>query len=147
MNAWFYAFVAVALVVMNGSAFAIQQQIIGAAEFLPRTYLAKQCKAPDCDFSFLDNVAWCESKWQMVPNASSSAFGYFQILEGTEQTTDTWKNGGSRMKPRDNIKMGIELYERDGIFPWLESRPCWHWRYQASLYQPEECIGSCVETK
>jgi hypothetical protein len=143
MNPWFYSFAAIALLVLNLSAFAVQKQLIGPSEFLPRTYLAKHCKAPDCDFLFLDNVAWCESKWSMVPNSTSSAFGYFQILEGTEQTTSTWREGGSRMNPRDNIEMGIELYERDGIFPWMESRPCWHWRYQSSLYSPASCVGIC----
>ena len=149
-----YVFYAIALfIVIALNAFAVTVYAISNPEPehfeytpTPRAYLAKLCTQPDCDFAFLDTVAWCESKWQMVGNSTSSAYGYFQIIKGTEETTKVYKNGGSRMDPYDNVEMGVELYRRDGIFPWIPSRACWHWRYQGALNLNENaCLGAVCE--
>lgn len=112
----------------------------------PKVYLAQQCKAPDCDQALLESIIWCESKWEMVKNKTSSAYGYFQIIDSTERTTPMYREGKTKYDPYDNIDMGVYLYKRDGINPWLESRPCWHWRYQGALHdEPETCLGGGCE--
>lgn len=149
MGNWFYKLVAVALIALNVVAVLINQGFLDSVsfsvsqKFYPRAYLARQCKEPDCDFALLDSIAWCESKWQMVGNPTSTAFGYFQILDGTERTTPQYVVGGSKYNPSDNIDMGVFLYERDSWYPWLSSRPCWHWRYQGASYTAVQmCIGA-----
>lgn len=150
MNKWGFAIVTSALVLLNGfsvailyGAFDVEAEEIAMS---PRVYLASQCKEPDCDFALLDAIAWCESKWQMVPNGVSTAHGYFQIIDGTERSTPQYKMGGSKYDPYDNIDMAIYLYKRDGINPWLSSRPCWHWKYQGNMRKAgDTCLGSSCD--
>lgn len=76
----------------------------------------------------IDKIAWCESRWEMVQNKSSSAFGYCQFL------TSTWKTTLNRMgienstelrtDPFMNVDACVWLYEHDGIRHWLESQDC-----------------------
>ena len=96
----------------------------------PREYLAQQCQALGCDALMLDTIAFCESSWRMVKNSHSSAYGYFQIIDGTEKTTPQYKDGERKFDPYTNIDMGIYLYQTRGTNPWNESRPCWSWRYR-----------------
>ncbi len=97
----------------------------------PREYLRQRCEENRVDFAILDSIVYCESNWRMVKNSSSTAYGYFQILDGTEQTTPMYAEGRRKYDPYTNIDMGIFLYQRDGWYPWAESRHCWWWRYQA----------------
>jgi hypothetical protein len=96
----------------------------------PREYLKDQCEDHNLDFTLLDSIVFCESNWRMVKNSSSTAFGYFQILDGTEATTPMYAEGLRKFDPYANIDMGVYLYERDGWYPWATSKGCWWWRYQ-----------------
>ena len=95
----------------------------------PREYMKAQCEARGCDFALLDAIVTCESKWILVQNSQSSAFGYFQILDSTERTTPQYQAGRRKTNPYANIDMGIFLYESRGTNPWNESKACWLWRY------------------
>ena len=95
----------------------------------PRDYMQQQCEERDCDFALLDAIVTCESKWIMVQNSVSSAYGYFQILDSTERGTPQYEAGRRKTNPYANIDMGIYLYERYGTSPWNESKACWSWRY------------------
>jgi len=135
---------AIILIVLNTIALSLlfRQTSVIVYQPSPRAYLASICQQPDCDFDLLDSIAWCESKWKMVQNSISSAYGYFQIIDGTEATTPQYQEGKSKYNAYDNVDMGVFLYQRDGINPWLESRACWHWRYQgAVLQEPPICLG------
>ncbi|MFA6131289.1 MAG: hypothetical protein WC730_03450 [Patescibacteria group bacterium] len=96
----------------------------------PREYLKDQCEEHDLDFVLLDSIVYCESNWRMVKNSQSTAFGYFQILDGTEATTPMYSQGLRKYDPFTNIDMGVFLYERDSWYPWVTSKNCWWWRYQ-----------------
>ncbi len=100
----------------------------------PREYLRAECQEPDCDFLLLDSIVTCESRWRMVQNSISSAYGYFQILDSTEKTTDPYKEGERKYNPYSNIDMGIYLYETRGGNPWNESKHCWMPRYNRLSY-------------
>ncbi len=99
----------------------------------PREYLRAMCQEPDCDFLLLDSIVTCESRWRMVQNSISSAYGYFQILDSTEATTDPFKEGERKYNPYSNIDMGIYLYDTRGSNPWNESKHCWQPRYRRLL--------------
>ena len=96
----------------------------------PREYLAPRCAEVGCDALMLDTIAFCESSWRMVKNDHSSAYGYFQIIDGTERTTPQYQMGERKFDPYTNIDMGIYLYQTRGTNPWNESRGCWSWRYR-----------------
>ena len=93
----------------------------------PREYLHRQLEAIDLEdrYDLLNRIAYCESKWQMVPNAISSAYGYFQIIDGTEKLTPQYKAGLRKTDPYANIDMAIYLYQKYGTLPWVASRHCW----------------------
>jgi hypothetical protein len=97
----------------------------------PQDYLREQCEIIGCDYELLNAIATCESQWRMVPNAVSSSYGYFQILDSTERETPQYQEGRRKFDPYTNIDMGIYLFERYGSSPWNESRGCWYWRYQS----------------
>ena len=99
----------------------------------PREYLAAECEKLGYDCLLLDTIAFCESRWHMVKNSSSSAFGYFQIIDGTEQTTPQYADGQRKYDPYTNIDMALYLYGKRGSNPWNESRGCWQWRYRQAL--------------
>lgn len=96
----------------------------------PQEYLAQQCQAPDCDALLLSTIITCESSWRMVKNSSSSAFGFFQIIDSTERTTPQYAEGKRKFDPYTNIDMGIYLYATRGTNPWNESKGCWSWKYR-----------------
>lgn len=99
----------------------------------PREYLRQGCeKLKNCDFALLDAIIECESNWRMVKNATSSAYGYFQIIDATERTTPQYKQGERKFDAYTNIDMGLYLYSRYGSSPWNESRKCWHWKHKQS---------------
>lgn len=71
----------------------------------------------------------CESGWRReVPNAISSASGYFQFIDGTWISTmrrmglslDTDKHD-----PYISLEAGIWLLSQDGTRHWNESKYCW----------------------
>ncbi len=95
------------------------------AMVLPKEYLRTRATEEGFDFQLLDRIVWCESHWRMIKNSRSSAYGYFQILDGTERTTPQYKSGLSKKDPLVNIDMGLYLYETRGTSPWNESRRCW----------------------
>lgn len=103
------------------------------AEFVPptppREYLAKQCQDLGYNCLLLDTIAFCESSWRMVKNSASSAYGYFQIIDGTEKTTPQYAEGKRKYDPYTNIDMALYLYGARGSNPWNESRGCWQRRY------------------
>lgn len=96
-----------------------------APEVLPREYLKIRAEEEGANYNVLNRIAMCESKWRMVGNSESTAYGYFQILEGTEKFTPEYKQGRRRHDPYANIDMAIFLYKADGTEPWKESEPCW----------------------
>jgi hypothetical protein len=73
----------------------------------------------------------------MVKNATSSAYGYFQIIDGTERTTPQYALGRRKFDPYTNIDMGLYLYETRGTNPWNESKGCWQWKYRQALWAAE----------
>ena len=107
----------------------------------PQEYLAEQCQAPDCDIVLLSTIIACESGWRMVKNSSSSAYGYFQIIDGTERTTPQYHAGERKFDPYSNIDMGLYLYETRGTNPWNSSRGCWHRRYREAIAQDVEAVA------
>lgn len=100
-------------------------KMAGPREFTPREYLWHIAPklAP-----VLDRVARCESGWKMIPNSggSSTAYGYFQILDGTARLTPQHAAGGSKRDPYTNVEMAVWLAERDGVYAhWFPSYDCW----------------------
>lgn len=95
----------------------------------PREYLRIRAAEEGLDYKKLDHIIRCESGWRMVKNARSSAFGYFQIIDGTEKTTPQYQAGLRKTDPYVNIDMGIYLYKRHSWLPWVESKSCWGSRY------------------
>ncbi|MEK7183546.1 MAG: transglycosylase SLT domain-containing protein [Patescibacteria group bacterium] len=95
----------------------------------PQEYLAQNCHEPSCDLLLLQTIIFCESSWRMVKNSSSSAYGFFQIIDGTERTTPQYALGRRKFDPYTNIDMGLHLYEKRGSSPWNESKGCWQPRY------------------
>ncbi len=91
----------------------------------PREYLRRQVEAKGYDVDLFNRIVFCESKWRMVPNKQSTAFGYFQILDGTEKLTPQYRAGLRKTDPYVNIDMAISLYEKYGTIPWTESQGCW----------------------
>ncbi len=109
-------------------------------------YLAQLCKSPECDLALLEAIIWCESSWKMVKNPVSSAYGYFQIIDGTERTTPQFKEGKSKYNAFDNLEMGVFLYQRDQHYPWMESKVCWDWRYRSKAIQEiPTCLGPACQ--
>lgn len=91
----------------------------------PREYLKLRSEEEGLNYRLLDRIAYCESKWRMVKNSRSSAYGYFQIIDGTERLTNAYQEGHRKEDPYANIDMAIHLYEKYGTIPWASSRPCW----------------------
>jgi soluble lytic murein transglycosylase-like protein len=100
-----------------------------ANEITPRQYMHFRAAEEGLDADLLDHIIRCESGWRMVQNSKSSAYGYFQIIDGTEKGTPQYKAGLRKTDPYVNIDMGIYLYQRSSWLPWLESKPCWGSRY------------------
>lgn len=119
--------------------FLLQANPFAVAPFVPppapREYLAQQCQEYNCDFTLLDSIIFCESTWRMVQNTRSSAYGYFQIIDGTEKTTPQYAAGERKFDPYSNIDMGIYLYQTRGTNPWNESRGCWQRKYRQQMVQ------------
>lgn len=91
----------------------------------PQEYLRQKAEALGYDTNLLHRIAFCESGWRMVKNGTSSAYGYFQIIDGTERHTPQYINGQRKYDPYANIDMALYLYGRYGVSPWTESRGCW----------------------
>ena len=91
----------------------------------PKEYLYDRAMELDLDYRILERIAFCESNWRMVKSSQSSAYGFFQIIDGTERYTPSFKAGQRKYDARTNIDMGVYLYSRYGVFPWTESKPCW----------------------
>ncbi len=109
-----------------------------ALPLTPREYLYEQCKEPTCNALLLDKIATCESQWRMVKNSVSTAYGYFQILDGTERTTPQWAEGRRKFDPYVNVDMAIYLFETRGSNPWNESKHCWYSKYQRAVTELEQ---------
>lgn len=97
----------------------------GALPIPPREYLRLRSEQAGVDYDLLNHIAYCESHWRMVDNAKSTASGYFQILDGTEQLTPQYRAGLRKTDPYVNIDMAISLYQKYGTIPWTESQSCW----------------------
>jgi len=91
----------------------------------PREYLRLRAEEEGYDYELLNRIAVCESKWRMIKNRRSTAFGYFQIIDGTERLTPQYEAGLRKTNPYANIDMALYLYGRQGTLPWLASRRCW----------------------
>lgn len=111
----------------------------------PEEYLAIECQSEDCDLLLLQTIISCESGWRMVKNATSSAYGYFQIIDGTEKTTPQYAAGLRKFDPYTNIDMGLFLYESRGTNPWNESKHCWLPRYRQAKYQQAATLSAAAE--
>ncbi len=90
-----------------------------------KEYLRQRCAELGLPFELLDRIVQCESTWRMVGNPFSSAFGYFQIIDGTERGTPQYAEGLRKTDPITNIEMGLFLYQKHGTSPWLASKNCW----------------------
>jgi hypothetical protein len=97
----------------------------GALPIPPKEYLRLRTEQSGVDYDLLNDIAFCESHWRMVQNKKSTAFGYFQILDGTEKLTPQYKKGLRKTDPYANIDMAISLLQKYGTEPWTESKPCW----------------------
>jgi resuscitation-promoting factor RpfA len=72
-------------------------------------------------------IVSCESGGRNVPNAVSSASGYYQIIDGT------WADyGGKEYAPRaihasreEQTVVAERIFADRGLQPWDSSRPCW----------------------
>jgi hypothetical protein len=91
----------------------------------PREYLRLKAQEEGYDYELLNRIAFCESGWRMIKNRRSTAFGYFQIIDGSERLTPQYRSGLSKTDPYANIDMALYLYGRQGTLPWLASRRCW----------------------
>ena len=103
----------------------LESQRAGMDLVPPREYLRKQAEAAGADYNLLRTIAYCESKWQMKQNTKSTAYGYFQIIDGTEKLTPQFAAGLRKTDPYVNIDMAIFLYQKYGTIPWTESQDCW----------------------
>lgn len=97
----------------------------GALPIPPKEYLRLRAEQAGVSYSLLNRIAYCESHWRMVDNKKSTASGYFQILDGTEQLTPQYRDGLRKTDPYVNIDMAISLYKKYGTIPWVESQECW----------------------
>lgn len=104
---------------------ALAQSVLAQTE--PKEHLYQAATERGLDYGLLAQIAKCESHWRMVPNARSSAYGYFQILDATEYHTPQYKEGRRKFDPITNVDMAVYLFERYGTNPWNESKPCWGW--------------------
>jgi hypothetical protein len=91
----------------------------------PREYLKKKAEQKGYDYELLQRIAFCESRWRMTKNKNSTAFGFFQIVDGTERITPQYKAGLRKTDPYVNIDMALYLYGKYRTLPWLASRSCW----------------------
>ncbi|MBD3251458.1 transglycosylase SLT domain-containing protein [Candidatus Uhrbacteria bacterium] len=91
----------------------------------PKEYLKIRTEELGYDHALLYRIASCESGWRMVKNRRSTAYGYFQIIDGTERMTPQYKSGRRKTDPYTNIEMALYLYGKQGTIPWLASRHCW----------------------
>jgi len=90
-----------------------------------QAYLKKRSDELGLPYTLLNRIIECESTWIMQKNKLSSAYGYFQIIDGTEKTTPQYKSGLRKFDPYVNIDMGIWLYQQRGSQPWNASKHCW----------------------
>lgn len=90
-------------------------------------YLFEAVKYDVQKYNLLKRIITCESRWDiMAYNEKSGDYGLFQINEkwwdkkakelGFENYKDNWK---------ENIQLGIWIYENYGKKPWNWSRMCW----------------------
>ncbi len=91
----------------------------------PKEYLYQRAEQLGFNAALLDRIAYCESRWRMVKNRISTAYGYFQIIDSTERMTPQYRAGYRKTDPYANIEMALYLYGRQGTRPWLASRRCW----------------------
>lgn len=112
---------------LNSMLLDLENQDVSAMTLMPfpREYLKLRAEEEGLNYPLLDRIAYCESKWRMVKNARSSAYGYFQIVDGTERLTAAFKDGDRKEDPYANIDMAIHLYQKYGTIPWESSRSCW----------------------
>lgn len=109
-----------------GMIYDLEQQGDGSAiKSPPREYLRIRAEEEGVDAELLNRIATCESRWHMVQNKKSTAFGYFQILDGTEKLTPQYREGLRKIDPYVNIDMAIFLFKKYGTLPWTESASCW----------------------
>jgi hypothetical protein len=97
----------------------------GALPILPKEYLRLRAEQVGVGYELLNHIAYCESHWRMVQNKKSTAFGYYQILDGTERLTPQYRQGLRKTDPYVNIDMAIWLFQKYGTTPWVESQSCW----------------------
>jgi hypothetical protein len=91
----------------------------------PKEYLRQRAAELGYNAALLDRIAYCESRWRMVKNRISTAYGYFQIVDGTERMTPQYRAGYRKTDPYANIEMALYLYGKQGTRPWFASRRCW----------------------
>lgn len=104
---------------------ASQHEIVHETSQSHRDYLKQRAEEEGFPFALLDRIVKCESGWRMVKNPISSAYGYFQIIDGTERTTPQYKAGQRKYDPYVNMEMGLWLYKTRGANPWYPSEHCW----------------------
>lgn len=92
---------------------------------LPREHLRLLAEEKKLNLKLLNKIVACESSWRMADITSSSAYGYFQIIDSTEKITPQFQEGKRKFDSLANIEMGVYLFDRFGAFPWYESKPCW----------------------
>ncbi len=105
-----------------------KNQRFAQASTTPKQYLWAQTQERNLPHDLLYEIIDCESNWRMQKNNTSSAYGFFQILDRTESYTPQFQAGLRKTDPFVNIDMGLYLYETYGSSPWLESRKCWGWK-------------------
>jgi len=124
-------FISIISLQLLAAALLYYQQIIdenlqfAEAATTPKQYLWEQTQKRGMDYDLLYTIIDCESRWRMVKNDTSTAYGFFQILDRTEKYTPQYTRGERKFDPFTTIDMGIYLYTKYGTSPWQESRKCW----------------------
>lgn len=82
-------------------------------------YFIERAYELEVDVELAEDIIMCESgggAW--AKNASSSAHGYFQIIDSTVLST-------VRNDPQLNLEVGLRLLKDSGSGPWNASKSCW----------------------
>lgn len=104
----------------------IKEKTLGEVE----EYIEKYSKKYEVDVDLAKNIAWCESNYyQYAKNASSSAEGVFQFIDGTWMYTMELMNLATttdrKMEIPLSIEAGVFLLSEEGSYHWNASKHCW----------------------